>query len=225
MLIKSEHKYSKQQQQQNSKTSPTLDGTCDCTEFKCTSVYDRWDKLGQPSRARCRSIPFFECIYFIMVTINTVGYGDISPTFFGARLAICCLLVVTLVLLPMELNKLNALLALKSPFRQVFKPTPNQSHVLVAGFVNDREKLEAFFREFFHQDRQVAAGPDFIAIVLSQLEPSEDVVSFLLSGTVDGRMLYRVGTVLSSEDMDRVSGNKALAIFFLCDKILFNLFS
>ena len=53
---------------------------------------------------------------------------------------------------------------------------------------------------------------------MSQLEPSEDVVSFLLSGTVDGRMLYRVGTVLSSEDMDRVSGNKALAIFFLCDK-------
>ena len=85
-----------------------------------------------------------------MVTINTVGYGDIAPTYVGSRLAICCLLVVTVVLLPMELNKLNSLLALKSPFRQVFIPTHNQSHVLVAGCVNYREKLEAFFREFFH---------------------------------------------------------------------------
>ena len=43
-------------------------------------------------------------------------------------------------------------------------------------------------------------------------------MSFMLSATVDGRMLYRVGSVLSVEDMDRVSGSKALAIFFLCDK-------
>ena len=43
----------------------------------------------------------------------------------------------------------------------------NQSHVLVAGCVNYREKLEAFFREFFHDDRQVAAGPDFIAVVVT----------------------------------------------------------
>ena len=149
-----------------------LDGSCDCSQHGCTSEYGRFDYNNQPERVRCNFMPFFECIYFIMVTISTVGYGDISPTFFTSRVAICILVICTLTILPSQLNKLNGLIALKSPFRANWKPTRDQTHVMVCGDVS-RPKLESFFREFFHIDRHSSHGPNLFALILGQHEPSE----------------------------------------------------
>ena len=44
-----------------------------------------------------------------------------------------------------------------------------------------------------------------------------DILSFIMSATVDGRLVYRVGSVLNSEDLDRYSSHRALAVFFLVD--------
>ena len=53
-----------------------LDGPgCDCSTYRCESVYDRYDSNYEPSRVRCARIMFLECFYFIMVTISTLGYG------------------------------------------------------------------------------------------------------------------------------------------------------
>ena len=149
-----------------------LDGNCDCYQYDCVSVYGRFDPKDEPGRVRCTFMPFFECIYFIMVTISTVGYGDYSPTFFTSRVAICILVICTLTILPAQLNKLNGLIALKSPFRANWKPTKDQTHVMVCGDVS-RSKIESFFREFFHIDRQSSHGPNLFALLLGQHEPSE----------------------------------------------------
>ena len=106
------------------------------------------------------------------MTISTVGYGDISPSYTGSRIVICFLIVTILVLLPMQLNQLSLLLSLKSPFRGPFQPFGDATHVLVCGHVTDREKLEMFFREFFHADRMGETGPNFSAVVVSTVEPS-----------------------------------------------------
>ena len=149
-----------------------LDGSCDCSQHGCVSRYTRFDSNHEPGRVQCTFMPFFECIYFIMVTISTVGYGDYSPTFFTSRVAICMLVVCTLTILPAQLNKLNGLIALKSPFRATWKPTKDQTHVMVCGDVS-RSKLESFFREFFHIDRHSSHGPNLFALILGQHEPSE----------------------------------------------------
>ena len=54
-----------------------LDGPgCDCSENACMSVYTRTDNIaGEPSSVRCQELDYFNCLYFIMVTISTVGYG------------------------------------------------------------------------------------------------------------------------------------------------------
>ena len=54
-----------------------LDGPgCDCSENNCMSVYTRTDDIaGEPSNVRCQELDYFTCLYFIMVTISTVGYG------------------------------------------------------------------------------------------------------------------------------------------------------
>ena len=38
-----------------------------------------------------------------------------------------------------------------------------------------------------------------------------------MSSTVDGRLVYRVGSVLNVDDLNRYSAHRALAVFFLVD--------
>ena len=44
-----------------------------------------------------------------------------------------------------------------------------------------------------------------------------DILSFTMSSTVDGRLVYRVGSVLNVDDLNRYSAHRALAVFFLVD--------
>ena len=57
-------------------------------------------------------------------------------------------------------------------FRQPFKATRETEHVFLCGYVNDRMKLESFYRELFNVDRYITTGTNFFAIVLSTTEPS-----------------------------------------------------
>lgn len=56
------------------------DAACDCEENNCKAYYQRGDHKNQPSGVKCIRLTFFDSFYFIIVTVSTVGYGDISPT-------------------------------------------------------------------------------------------------------------------------------------------------
>jgi hypothetical protein len=47
--------------------------TCDCAEHECTASYTASDNPGEPSYIRCNVLPYFNCFYFIVVTMATVG--------------------------------------------------------------------------------------------------------------------------------------------------------
>ena len=63
-------------------------------------------------------------------------------------------------------------------FRQPFKATREMELVFLCGYVNDRMKLESFYREIFNVDRYITTGTDFFAIVLSTTEPSGNFHSY-----------------------------------------------
>ena len=101
-----------------------------------------------------------------------ITLGDIPPSYNGTRAAICLLIIAGLTILPSQLNHLSELLSINAKFREPFRATRDTEHVLLCGYVNDRLKLESFYRELFHADRYITTGTDFFAIVLSTTEPS-----------------------------------------------------
>jgi hypothetical protein len=56
-------------------------------------------------------LPFHHTIYFVVVTIATVGYGDILPVTEGGRILVIVLIVTTFVLLPKQTNDLYNLMS------------------------------------------------------------------------------------------------------------------
>jgi hypothetical protein len=52
---------------------------------------------------------FHEAVYFVMVTMSTVGYGDITPTSTASQFFVMLMLIVVLTIIPRQVSKLMEL--------------------------------------------------------------------------------------------------------------------
>ena len=194
-------------------------GTCDCVgiKYSCFAVYDAADNNNQPSGISCPIMTFLDAFYFIIVTVSTVGFGDISPTTQASRAVVVMFIMTSVVLIPIQVNQLSVLLAASSAYRQPFNRLSGESHIIICGYIGDWRKLEKFFKEFFHPDRNYSAAPDFHAVILSPVEPSDDLKALLYSTHFDGKLTYIIGSSLSTEDLQKARADVASAMFFFCN--------
>jgi hypothetical protein len=49
---------------------------------------------------------FHNCVYFIIVTLSTVGYGDVVPVTFFGRICVICIISVGLIMVPIQINNI-----------------------------------------------------------------------------------------------------------------------
>jgi potassium large conductance calcium-activated channel subfamily M alpha protein 1 len=112
--------------------APAADN-CDCLENNCESYYDSYDEEGQPSGVRCLLLTYYDAFYFMIVTIATVGYGDILPRTIPSKAVVMVYILTALVLIPMQVNKLTTLLSLTSLYRNPYDPSLADNHVIICG--------------------------------------------------------------------------------------------
>lgn len=197
----------------NKPSSELMD--CNCESLHCRAYYRFTDSPGEPSRVQCRNLSFFNSFYFVVVTITSVGYGDIKPSSDTSKIFVIIFVVAFFLVIPMSISKLQQLLSLTSPFRTPYMPQAGENHIVVCGHVNDAGKLFRFFSEFFHADRTIEE--EFHAVVLCPQEPSEEVRSLLQSELLVSRCTYVIGTAMAVEDLKRVHAERARCMFFLCN--------
>lgn len=94
------------------------DSSCECAERDCVSKYLPEDREGEPTSISCSKLSFFDAFYFIIVTVSTVGYGDVKPSNNDSKLFIIIFIMFSLVYIPMSVLKLQLLTSFKSPFRR-----------------------------------------------------------------------------------------------------------
>lgn len=198
-------------------TDTSISSWCDCETMRCHPKYIPGDINGEPSKLYCMHFSFFNTFYYIIVTIFSVGYGDITPDTLAAKGVVIALIITTLIIIPMRLSELQSLLSLTSPYSAPYVPQNNENHVIVCGYTSDKKKLERFLKEFFHPDRSTTAGQEYHAVILSQDQPSADIRSVLLSQGLESKCTCVVGSALSIGDLRRVKAESAVAIFFLCN--------
>ncbi len=198
-------------------TAPANPNNCDCAEFNCHARYRLGDENDKPSEISCVVLTFYNSFYYIMVTVATIGYGDITPSTIAGKVVIIIFIVGSIIIIPMRVNELQRLLALRSVFRQPYHPAPSENHVIICGHVNNADKLDRFFQEFFHPDRTTSAGQEYHAVVLSPFEPNEELRSLLQSPALDSKVTYVQGSALAAEDLKKVKAESASCVFFLCN--------
>lgn len=170
-------------------------------------------------------LEFGDALYYVLVTIATVGYGDITPRTAGGKAVAVTVILISFTVIPRELSRLNQLIAMQSQFRKTYQPAIGNPHILVVGHVTDPRCLLNFFREFYHPDR-IFTGESGVrsprqspCIIMGPQEPTEEIINLLDHPVLQHRVTYIKGSVMSEEDLCRVGADSARACFILVSKL------
>eukprot|EP00753_Platysulcus_tardus_P021483 PLAT9022.1.p1 GENE.PLAT9022.1~~PLAT9022.1.p1 ORF type:complete len:1547 (-),score=755.29 PLAT9022.1:64-4188(-) len=173
-------------------------------------------------RAPANRLDFFQVFYFIVVTITTVGYGDVVPKSYAGRAIVVVMIMLTIVLIPRQTNKLLHLLAFQSYYaRAKFKPSDMQEkHILVIGEVNSKG-VQHFFHEFFYEEASVLHRI-YHAVVLYPELPSPEMREILEDPRYARSITYLQGSPMSRRDLRRAKAHAAEGCFVLTNKFGMN---
>lgn len=98
-------------------------------------------------------LTFDSAFYFMIVTVCTVGYGDISPSSDFARIVIGIFIILIIVLVSKQTSELNELMKFSSEYRIPYKGAPGK-HIVLIGNISSNT-LSKFLKEFFHPDHNM----------------------------------------------------------------------
>ncbi|CAH0519558.1 unnamed protein product [Peronospora belbahrii] len=98
---------------------------------------------------------FFSSIYFMFVTVSTVGYGDFSPQTVLGQLTVCMIIVFGIYTFANESAAFMNLYGDQRGTLVKYKISRNTVHVIVTGNPSVSQTKD-FIREFFHPDHEDA---------------------------------------------------------------------
>ncbi|RHY90371.1 hypothetical protein DYB35_005474, partial [Aphanomyces astaci] len=163
---------------------------------------------------KCQELSFFDWTYFVVVSISTLGYGDISPRGRLARLATSTMMLMTFVLVPIQVNRLVATISTHSGYTSSYKEHRTHTHgIITAGGDISAGTLANFLRQFFHPD-----NPNWNEkiVILHPTAPSNDVQRVI--HLYEPRVQYIVGSAMNDLDLDRAMISKAAVCYVLVNK-------
>lgn len=171
---------------------------------------DPWDNNGL-----VQNLTYIESAYFIIVTMSTVGYGDIFPITVSGRVVVTVFIFTGFVVYT---TALPALVNIAVAYYNTSQYTGNHSaivsnqYVVVCGHVT-AISAAGFLKELFHPDRHDTAT---CIVFLHPDTPSTELRQVLKTNYT--RVKYLIGSPLSVCDLNRCGLQKARACVVLADR-------
>ncbi|XP_047144550.1 calcium-activated potassium channel slowpoke isoform X2 [Hydra vulgaris] len=170
---------------------------------------DPWSPI---SYQNARQINYFDSTYFLLVTMSTVGYGDITCKTYLGRIFGMMFIGVGLGLFASYLPAISNFFASHTKYNKEFNIIPGKKFVIVCGYIT-HESVSSFLRDFLHCDRNDNAT---MVVFLAPSFPDVNIQTSLKK--FETRACYFMGTVYSSVDANRVKIKNSDAVIVLCNK-------
>ena len=154
-------------------------------------------------------------IYFIIVSLTTVGYGDIMPISVLSKFTMVFFVIFISVVIPSQTDELISLSNAQTIYeRKEYMSNPDIPFVVLLGHI-ELDILKSFCEEYFHSDH----GQFYRHIVILMNEyPSKAFEYFLLENDNNKFIYYLQGDPMKSENLLRADILKAKACIIFCDK-------
>jgi hypothetical protein len=157
---------------------------------------------------------FHDALYFTVITISTVGYGDYYPLSILGKFCVSFMILGSLATITDQVNKLVELLSIASPYARASYRAKRHPHVLLCGCLT-YGTIHDFLEEFFHPDHGIQ---DTKVIIMGNDVPDDRVLTLLEEPAYAIRTCFLEGSVLVDSDLKRADVTKSVCNFIFCDK-------
>ena len=160
---------------------------------------------------------YFNWFYFALITIFTVGYGDLYPLNRYGQLMTIIFIMIAVLLVPKMSNDFAEEIRATSPYSRLVyrKKGPKSRHVLICGDLTTTQMFE-LFAELFHEDHRDELS--MTCVVLQPRPPTKDMFGLLNHPLYGLSLQYLEGSPLNTKDLIRAKAWDALAVFIMCNK-------
>ncbi|EGC33544.1 hypothetical protein DICPUDRAFT_98532 [Dictyostelium purpureum] len=158
-------------------------------------------------------IKFHDSIYYAVVSLSTVGYGDITPKSVLGRMVAILMIMIALAYLPIQTSKLVSVLSATKVWNGEYRPSQKKKFVTVIGNIYE-SSFTTFLKEFFFNSR-IGEMP---VIVLSSSDPPKFWDSVL--NKIKKRFFFFKGSIGNQIDVERVKLERSKSVFIFSQKSL-----
>ena len=158
---------------------------------------------------------FHDLFYFVVVTMATVGFGDVYPqTTLGQLLVVGCIFMM-LSFIPTQTQQLARVLGLRSKFARIsFRNSGAEDHIILLGKTN-AEAFKNFLTEFYHPDHGVQ---DTLTVIMNKNPPSDEMNYILKLSNLSNKISFLEGNPLYQKDLRRAAVEEAKCVVILASK-------
>jgi hypothetical protein len=161
-----------------------------------------------------QQLQFHQGLYFMFVTITTIGYGDIRPVTVLGQTFVVVFMSVSLIIVPRQLSKLR--LNSRKNYLNVRYDNPwrTDGHLLLCGNLSSRALID-----FVHELYDISHGQqDLPLCVLTPKKLDKKIKLLLNSRSLGGHVDTVIGSYHSNFDLERCRASEARACFILADR-------
>lgn len=157
---------------------------------------------------------FFNSYYWVVVSLSTVGYGDISPDTVLGRLFSVLMIISVIVVYLNIVEQLKSTLGERKVIGRY--PGRTKSHVILTGAPTMKE-IRDFADEFYSGKNSHNNANSSIIVLIDESSFSEEDWFSEVANTplMENRMVYVEGSVHNREDLEKAGLRKATAVFIL----------
>ncbi|XP_040355695.1 calcium-activated potassium channel slowpoke isoform X8 [Ixodes scapularis] len=162
--------------------------------------------------ANARKLTYWECVYYLIVTMSTVGYGDVYCQTTLGQVFIVLFILVGLAVFASCIPEILELIGTRPKYGGEYRREHGKRHIVVCGHIT-YESVSHFLKDFLHEDRE---DVDVEVVFLHRKPPDLELEGLIKRHftTVE----FFQGSVMNPIDLQRVKVHEADACLVLANK-------
>ncbi|XP_048025778.1 calcium-activated potassium channel subunit alpha-1-like isoform X14 [Megalobrama amblycephala] len=172
------------------------------------------ENSGDPWESFQNSQPltYWECVYLLMVTMSTVGYGDVCAKTTLGRLFMVFFILGGLAMFASYVPEIIELIGNRKKYGGSYSAVNGRKHIVVCGHIT-LESVSNFLKDFLHKDRD---DVNVEIVFLHNISPNLELEALFKRHFT--QVEFYQGSVLNPHDLARVKIESADACLILANK-------